>query len=261
MVARDEPVPPVVSDPKELQGFAAFKPSGPHDELKPLLVRVGLQRLVKTFAKWDITAISCLRSLMALSQLVPTLKSLGIEDEATIQKLQAAIISTETFDVEAAKAAAAAAEEAESSSSEEEEEEEEKQPKSKHKVHLSKKEYDEILQWSDDEDMTTVHGRFRHRQKTQANWLQSHDMQYMSTQKNEGEITDVSKGPRSILKKLIKAPTGYQNPVDGFEVDLVYKLRLCPTVTGEYGPACGTHPLSRTQCPSLSDRCCLFVCT
>ena len=86
-------------------------------------------------------------------------------------------------------------------------------------------------------------------------------MQYMSTQKNEGEITDVSKGPRSILKKLIKAPTGYQNPVDGFEVDLVYKLRLCPTVTGEYGPACGTHPLSRTQCPSLSDRCCLFVCT
>ena len=125
-------------------------------------MRVGLQRLVKTFAKWDITAISCLRSLMALSQLVPTLKSLGIEDEATIQKLQAAIISTETFDVEAAKAAAAAAEEAESSSSEEEEEEEEKQPKSKHKVHLSKKEYDEILQWSDDEDMTTVHGRFRH---------------------------------------------------------------------------------------------------
>ena len=257
MVARDETVPPVVSDPKELQGFAAFKPSGPHDELKPLLVRVGLQRLVKTFAKWDIPAISCLRSLLALSQLVPTLKSLGIEDEATIQKLQAAIISTETFDVEAAKAAAAAAEEAESSSSEEEEEEE-KQPKSKHKVHLSKKEYDEILQWSDDEDMTTVHGRFRHRQKTQANWLQSHDMQYMSTQKNEGEITDVSKGPRSILKKLIKAPTGYQNPVDGFAVARVTKLRLCATVTGEYGPACGTHPLSRTQCPSLSDRCCLL---
>jgi hypothetical protein len=46
-------------------------------------------------------------------------------------------------------------------------------------------------------------------------------------------------GPRSILKKLLKAPTGYQNPVEGFEVDLVYTLRLCPTVMGPTGPTCG----------------------
>ena len=91
-----------------------------------------------------------------------------------------------------------------------------------HKVHVSREEVEEILKWSDNEDMETAQGRFRHRQKTQAGYDTTHDTQFFMKEGDQGAVTDVSKGPRSILKKLLRPATGYQNPVEGFEVDIVY---------------------------------------
>ena len=113
----------------------------------------------------------------------------------------------------------------------------EKPPDTRTKVHLTKEEYDEILGWSDDEDMTTLHGRFKHRQRTAHK--EEHTRQYVLKAEDVGAIVDVSKGPRNILKKLLRGATGWQHPLEGFEVDLNYTARYCPTVNGPHGRTCG----------------------
>ena len=183
--------------------FSTWKPAGPHDEVRPLLFRLGLQKYSKLLAKHDVLSLAMMRSMIAMNSFHATLKAIGIDDDAELTRLQAAVLSAESIDADAALALSATL-------PPEEEDEEPPEPEAApvpsapHKVYVSKKEVDEIMQWSDDEDMTTAQGRFKHRQKTNVGYEQSHDMQYMMRDGDEGSITDVSRGPRSILKKLLK---------------------------------------------------------
>ena len=232
-----------------------FKPAGKHDEVRPLLVRLGLKQYAKTFAKHEINSIALLRSMTAMSSLRANLKELGMKDE-DIRTLSAAVLSGGSYEaaiataasedelgaagqdeVETARRALFAGELTDGSELSEDEPPLPEPPADPHRVHLSKEEYEEIMKWSSDEDMTTAHGRFRHRQKQ--NYESTHDTQFMMRSEDEGAIVDVSKGPRNIVKKLLRSATGFQNPVEGFEVDLRYTGRLCPMIQTPNGPIAG----------------------
>ena len=216
---------------------------GKHDELKPLLSKLGLKKYAKAFAKHEINSIALLRSMAAMQSLRANLKELGMEDAADVALLQGAVLSQANSGGLHTGSDHTAEDEPSSDDGglEDSEDEASKAPADPHRVHLSKKEFDEIMDWSDDEDMTTPQGRFNRRKKKEGDFQQSHTMQYMMRPGEEGSVTDVSKGPRNILKKLLQAapPSGFQNPVDGFEVDLAYTARIRPTVEGPYGPTCG----------------------
>ena len=145
-----ENAPVVVDDASKIEGmtaFAAWKPAGPHDELRPLLYRIGQQKHARVFTKYEVRSISLVRSLIAMNTFQQTLKAMGLEDEDAINAIHAAVVASDTFDASA------------TAPPEEEDEEPEPPPAPEplpaHKVRISKAEYDEILDWSDDEDMTT----------------------------------------------------------------------------------------------------------
>ena len=218
-----------------------WKPAGRHDSVRELLIRLGLKKYTKMFRKQDILSVALLRSMTAMGTLKANLKELRMDDE-DIRVLSAAVLSSGTADN--GMAATGAGEANHTSASWEYQDDEtddepdpmELPPKpadTKTMIHLTKDEYDEILKWSDDEDMTTPHGRFKHRQKQ--NHQAEHDTQYFMKDSDVGAIVDVSKGPRNILKKLLRGANGYQNPVEGFEVDLCYTARFCHTVNGPTG--------------------------
>ena len=228
-----------------------WKPAGKHDSVRELLIRLGLKKYTKTFRKQEILSVALLRSMTAMGTLRANLREMRMED-ADIRTLSKAVLAQDSMEEAAAVnenagtalVRVAPAAEADAYFVDDDTDDEpdpmalpEKPPDTKHLIHLSKAEYDEILKWSDDEDMTTAHGRFRHRQKQ--NYQTEHDSQYFMKDEDEGAIVDVSKGPRNILKKLLRGATGWQNPVEGFEVDLCYTARFCHTVDGPTGPTCG----------------------
>ena len=225
---------------------AVFKPAGVHDSVRALLLRLGLHKFTKVFRKHHIISVAQLRSIATMGALKQLLQELRMDPE-DIRVLSAAVLSTSGIEQQAAATGGAPLVPAGSGDYEyvdDETDDEpdpmplpEKPPDTRTKVHLTKEEYDEILGWSDDEDMTTLHGRFKHRQRTAHK--EEHDRQYVLKAEGAGAIVDVSKGPRNILKKLLRGATGWQHPLEGFEVDLNYTARYCPTVNGPHGRTCG----------------------
>lgn len=230
-----------------------FAPAGRHDEVLPLLSRLGLKKYAKTFDKHGIVSISLLRSMTKMGSLRANLKELKME-EADIQTLCAAVLAADTFDqstaatggaregseVAAARHALLTGELSDGSELSEDEPSAPPEPIDPHRVKLSKEEYDHIMQWSSDEDMETPQGRFRHRQKTTKGYDTSHDTQFHMSETDEGAVVDVSKGPRNILKKLERAATGFQNPVEGFDVEIAC-AHASPTHASPTH-ACIAHP-------------------
>ena len=224
---------------------AVFKPAGVHDSVRALLLRLGLHKFTKVFRKHHIISVAQLRSIATMGALKQLLQELRMDPE-DIRELSAAVLSTSGIEQQAATGGAplvpAGSGDYEYVDDETDDEPDpmplpEKPPDTRTKVHLTKEEYDEILGWSDDEDMTTLHGRFQHRQRTAHK--EEHDRQYVLKAEDVGAIVDVSKGPRNILKKLLRGATGWQHPLEGFEVDLNYTARYCPTVNGPHGRTCG----------------------
>lgn len=220
-----------------------WKPAGKHDSVRELLIRLGLKKYTKMFRKHEILSVALLRSMTAMGTLKANLKELRMADE-DIRVLSAAVLSSSAITLDAATGTGEVVLAGGDTYCDDETDDEpdpmalpEKPADTKTKIHLTKEEYDEILRWSDDEDMDTPHGRFKHRQKQ--NYAPEHDQQFMMRDGDQGAIVDVSKGPRNILKKLLRASTGWQNPVEGFEIDVCYTARYCPTVDGPFGPTCG----------------------
>jgi hypothetical protein len=158
---QDEEPADIIPESK-LGTFAAFKPTGPHDDARTLLISIGMHKHWNKFRKYSLRSVALLRSMIALSHFIPTLESMGVENKDDLMKIQKAVMDDRSLVVDPeAMAAADAAED------EEDEPEPEPEPHNPHLVKLSKKEYDEILDWSDDEDTTTPRGRFNRRQKKQ----------------------------------------------------------------------------------------------
>ena len=193
---------------------------GKHNELRRLLIRLGLRKYCRAFAKHGLDTIALLRSMAAVQSLRSNLEELGMVDEGDIALLQSAVLSHGAAGGLAASSDhTASADEVELSGDGESSEDEEIKARQRENPHLAivtRKEYERILDWSDDEDMSTAQGRFNRRRKKEASYQAEHTTQCMMRAGEEGSVTDVSNGPRSILKRLLHAatPDAFLNPTD-----------------------------------------------
>ena len=116
--------------------------------------------------------------------------------------------------------------------SSEDEEIKARQRENPHLAIVTRKEYERILDWSDDEDMSTAQGRFNRRRKKEASYQAEHTTQCMMRAGEEGSVTDVSNGLRHPQRLLHAAKPDLPEPYRRFEVELAYTGRIRPTVQG-----------------------------